>query len=65
MVVMTALELALTLAHAGHTHDANLAPLAAIIVAAMVVPLIALALIGRAFYRASKRDAERGPGGPP
>ena len=51
------------LAHGGGVgHEAGEAAMAAIAVAAMVIPLLAIALIGRAFYRAAKRDAE-GPSG--
>jgi hypothetical protein len=49
----------LELAHGGHAHG-NTAPLAAIAIAAMVIPLVVLGFIGRAFWRSSKRDeAER------
>jgi cbb3-type cytochrome oxidase subunit 3 len=46
------------LAHAGEVHGEPLA-LAAIAIAAMVIPLIVLGFVARAFWRAAKRDAER------
>jgi uncharacterized membrane protein YhiD involved in acid resistance len=46
-------------AHAGvHVHGG--AELAAVAVAALVIPLIVLAVVGRMFWRAAKRDSERG-----
>ncbi len=39
----------------GHSHAGEIG-LAAIAIAAMVIPLVVLALIGRAFWRAAKRD---------
>jgi hypothetical protein len=56
----------LLLAHAGHGHGPGGAVLAAIAIAAMVIPLVVLGFIGRAFWRAAKRDSEQQPplGGP-
>jgi hypothetical protein len=47
------------LAHAGPglEHGSEVA-LAAVAIAAMVIPLVVLAFIGRAFWRASKRDEQ-------
>ena len=56
------MDLILLLAHTGHGHgvDGGAVALGAIGVAALVVPLVVLAGVGRAFWRASKRDeAER------
>jgi hypothetical protein len=56
---MDPLALPEILAHAGHGHGPGAAALAAIAVAAMVIPLVVLAVIGRAFWRAAKRDSEK------
>ena len=58
--------LALTIvAHAGHAHESGgAAALAAIGLAAMIIPLVVLGFIGRAFWRAAKRDAEEPPVSP-
>jgi hypothetical protein len=50
--------LAELLAHAGpHGHGPS-AALAAIAIAAMVIPLVVLGFIGRAFWRSAKREQE-------
>ena len=49
--------LELVLAHGGHGHGESL-PLAAIAIAAMVIPLCILGVIARLFLRAARRDAE-------
>ena len=52
----------LLLAHGGegaaHSHAGEIG-LAVIAIAAMVIPLVVLAFIGRAFWRAAKRDDEQ------
>jgi hypothetical protein len=59
---MSLLVLLAPLAHAGHAHESGgAAALAAIGLAAMIIPLVVLAFIGRAFWRASKRDSEEPP----
>jgi hypothetical protein len=55
---MALLALVAPLAHAGHGHDPGAPELVAIAIAAMVIPLVVLGLIGRAFWRAAKRDSE-------
>jgi hypothetical protein len=55
------MELLLLLAHGGHAHEGNYAALLPIMLAALIVPLIVLAVVGRAFYRSSKRDGEASP----
>jgi hypothetical protein len=62
---------ALEVAHAGHGIHGPAWALAAIAIAAMVIPLIVLGFVGRFFLRAAKRDAEaeqrrveRPPGAP-
>jgi hypothetical protein len=51
------------LAHAG-AHGHGSAALAAIAIAAMVIPLVVLGFIGRAFWRSAKREQEETrPGG--
>jgi ABC-type glycerol-3-phosphate transport system permease component len=44
------------LAHSGHGHEDGAAALAAIGVAAIVIPLIVLVVVGRLFLRAARRD---------
>jgi hypothetical protein len=46
------------LAHAGHASHGPAWALAAIAIAAMVIPLIVLGFVGRFFLRAAKRDEE-------
>jgi hypothetical protein len=46
------------LAHAGHGIHGPAWALAAIAIAAMVIPLLVLGYIGRVFLRAAKRDEE-------
>jgi hypothetical protein len=46
------------LAHAGHGIHGPAWALAAIAIAAMVIPMIVLAYVGRVFVRAAKRDEE-------
>jgi hypothetical protein len=58
---MDSLALSTILAHAGHGHGPGGAELAAIALAAMIIPLIVLVFIGRAFWRAAKRDSEEPP----
>jgi hypothetical protein len=59
------------IAHAGHGGHGATWALGAVAIAAMVIPLFILGLVGRGFWRAAKRDAadeERGvvpPPGPP
>ena len=55
------------LAHAGHGIHGPAWALAAIAIAAMVIPMVALVFVGRYFVRAAKRDEEarlHPPGGP-
>ena len=40
----------------GYTHHAGEIALTAIAIAAMVIPLLILAFVGRAFWRSSHRD---------
>ncbi len=56
---MTAAHALLPLAHAGHGHGAGATELAAIAVAAMVIPLAVLGFVGWSFYRSAKRERER------
>ena len=58
---MDPLALPAILAHAGHGHGPGGGEVAAIAVAAMVIPLVVLVVIGRAFWRAAKRDSEELP----
>jgi hypothetical protein len=46
------------IAHAGHGIHGPAWALAAIAIAAMVIPLLVLGYIGRVFLRAAKRDEE-------
>jgi hypothetical protein len=46
------------IAHAGHGHPGNLEALAPILVAAIIVPLIVLAVVARVFWLAAKRERE-------
>jgi membrane protein DedA with SNARE-associated domain len=55
------MALLVLIAHAGHDHPGNIEALAPILVAAIVVPLIVLAVVARVFWRAAQRDRE--PGG--
>ena len=57
---MTGLTVLLPLAHAGHAHGAGGAEMAAIGVAAMVIPMVVLVFVGRMFWRAAKRDGGSG-----
>jgi hypothetical protein len=52
------LSAALEIAHAGHGIHGPAWALAAIAIAAMVIPLIVLGFVGRFFWRAAKRDEE-------
>jgi hypothetical protein len=52
------LSAALELAHAGHAIHGPAWALAAIAIAAMVIPLAILGFVGRFFLRAAKRDEE-------
>ena len=52
------LSLALEIAHPGHGVDGHAWAMAAIAIAAMVIPLVALGYVGRVFLRAAKRDEE-------
>jgi hypothetical protein len=46
------------LAHAGHSIHGPAWALAAIAIAAMVIPMLILVFVGRFFIRAAKRDEE-------
>ena len=46
------------LAHAGHGIHGPVWALAAIAIAAMVIPMVILVFVGRFFIRAAKRDEE-------
>ncbi len=61
---MVALHALLPLAHGGHGHGAGATELAAIAIAALVIPLAVLGVVGWGFYRSAKRERE-GVGGPP
>jgi hypothetical protein len=52
------LTAALEIAHAGHGIHGPTWTLAAIAIAAMVIPLVILGVLGRIFLRAAKRDDE-------
>ena len=57
---MAGLHALLPLAHAGHGHGGyGGAELAAIMIAAMVVPLTILGFVGWSFYRSARRERER------
>jgi hypothetical protein len=49
------------LAHGGHSGHGPPWALASIAIAAMVIPMLALAFVGRHFIRAAKRDEEARP----
>jgi ABC-type glycerol-3-phosphate transport system permease component len=53
----------LELAHAGHGIHGPVWALAAIAIAAMVIPMIILVFVGRYFIRAAKRDEKARLGG--
>ena len=62
---MAVLHALLTLAHAGHGHGGyGGIELAAIMIAAMVIPLTILGLVGWAFYRSARREHEGVEGRP-
>ena len=57
---MAGLHALLPLAHAGHGHDGyGGMELAAIAIAAMVIPMAILGFVGWSFYRSAKRERER------
>jgi hypothetical protein len=52
------LSVVLEIAHGGHGIHGPAWALAAIAIAAMVIPLVVLGFVGRFFWRAAKRDEE-------
>ena len=63
---MAVLHALLPLAHAGHGHGGyGGMELAAIAIAAMVIPLTILGFVGWGFYRSARREHERVESPPP
>jgi hypothetical protein len=60
---MVVLAMMAPLAHPGHGHGPGGAELAAIAIAAMVIPLVVLGVVAWLFWRSAKRDSAAGRGG--